>query len=154
MSVQTQIDRLNTAKKDLKTAIEAKGVTVPAETTLDGYGALVAQIEAGGDAWTKVYRDDLPKTPPTSGGAVLAPPAGYYVYFTVALPAEKDGLEMAMTYGGGLRLFLIKPESEQMIAVSDSTMVSVYSHTDETLVLKINMAETTYLYCRLTTSPI
>lgn len=50
MSIQTELDRLQTAKTDLKTAIEGKGVTVPDATTLDGYGALVAQISAGGSA--------------------------------------------------------------------------------------------------------
>lgn len=48
MSIQTELDRLQTAKADLKTAIEGKGVTVPDTTTLDGYGALVSQIQAGG----------------------------------------------------------------------------------------------------------
>lgn len=47
MSVQTEIDRLRAAKAELKTAIEEKGVTVPDTATLDGYGALVAQISTG-----------------------------------------------------------------------------------------------------------
>ena len=48
MSISTEIARLQQAKADLKTAIEAKGVTVPAATTLDGYAALVDQIQQGG----------------------------------------------------------------------------------------------------------
>lgn len=47
MSVATEISRLQTAKADLKTAIEAQGVTVPSSTTLDGYAALVGQISGG-----------------------------------------------------------------------------------------------------------
>lgn len=50
MSIATEITRLQTAKSNLKTAIEAKGVTVPSATTLDGYSALVASIPSGGGA--------------------------------------------------------------------------------------------------------
>lgn len=48
MGVQTQIDRLASAKAAIKTAIEGKGVTVPDGTLLDGMAALIAGIEAGG----------------------------------------------------------------------------------------------------------
>ena len=49
MSVQTELDRLNTAKNSLKTAIDNKGVSVPENTKLDGYSALVEQIESIAD---------------------------------------------------------------------------------------------------------
>ena len=48
MSIASEISRLQTAKSDLKTSIENKGVTVPSATTLDGYAALVDQISGGG----------------------------------------------------------------------------------------------------------
>jgi len=48
MSVQTQIDRLASAKAAIKAAIEGKGVTVPAGTLLDGMASLIESIEAGG----------------------------------------------------------------------------------------------------------
>lgn len=48
MSIASEIARLQQAKADLKAAIEAKGVTVPAATTIDGYAALVDQIQQGG----------------------------------------------------------------------------------------------------------
>ena len=47
MTVQNEITRLAGAKADLKTAIEAKGVTVPEEAGLDAYPALVEQISTG-----------------------------------------------------------------------------------------------------------
>lgn len=47
MSIATEITRLQTAKADLKTAIEAKGVTVPSATKLGGYADLVGQISTG-----------------------------------------------------------------------------------------------------------
>lgn len=48
MSIADEILRLQQAKSDLATSIANKGVTVPAATTLDGYAALVDQIQQGG----------------------------------------------------------------------------------------------------------
>lgn len=48
MSVATELTRIQGAKADLKTAIEAKGVTVPSATLISGYSALVDQIQTGG----------------------------------------------------------------------------------------------------------
>lgn len=75
MSVQTEIDRLQAAKAELKSAIEGKGVAVPDTATLDGYGALVGQIEQrqGGDCVQLDIED-------ASGGAYMAfvkTPDGY-----------------------------------------------------------------------------
>lgn len=47
MSVQTEIDRLESAKEAIATAITGKGVTVPDGTMIDGMAALIASIEAG-----------------------------------------------------------------------------------------------------------
>lgn len=49
MSVANEINRLKQAKEYLKTAIEGKGVTVPGDTKLDGYGELVESISGGGE---------------------------------------------------------------------------------------------------------
>jgi len=48
MSIASEITRLSGAKSSLATAIAAKGVTVPETTKLDGYAALVDDIESGG----------------------------------------------------------------------------------------------------------
>ena len=48
MSIQTELTRITNAKAAIKTAIEGKGVTVPASTLLDGMAALIESIEAGG----------------------------------------------------------------------------------------------------------
>lgn len=54
MSIQTELNRLQSAKSSLKTAIQNKGVSVPSATTLDGYAALVQQIKTG-DMHQAVY---------------------------------------------------------------------------------------------------
>ena len=48
MSIQTELTRITNAKTAIKTAIEGKGVTVPAGTLLDGMASLIESIEAGG----------------------------------------------------------------------------------------------------------
>ena len=48
MSIATEITRLQTAKADLKTAIEGKGVTVPASALISDYADLVESISGGG----------------------------------------------------------------------------------------------------------
>ena len=56
MTIATEITRLQTAKGDIKAAIEAKGVTVAPELTLDAYPAKIAEITTGGGGggeWTK-----------------------------------------------------------------------------------------------------
>lgn len=50
MSVQTEINRLTSAKEDIKIAIESKGVTVPEDVKLDGIAALIESITTGGGA--------------------------------------------------------------------------------------------------------
>lgn len=47
MSVQTEIDRLSSAKTSLKTAIEAKGVDVADNAHIDNYADYVNQIPIG-----------------------------------------------------------------------------------------------------------
>ena len=48
MSIATDITRIQNAKTAIKTAIENKGVTVPESTKIDGYSALIDEIETGG----------------------------------------------------------------------------------------------------------
>ena len=54
MSVQTEITRLEAAKAAIKTAVEGKGVTVPAGTLLDGMAALIESIQTGGGSATSI----------------------------------------------------------------------------------------------------
>lgn len=47
MSIASEITRLQGAKADLRTAIQAKGVSVPASAKLDTYDTYVGQIQQG-----------------------------------------------------------------------------------------------------------
>lgn len=48
MSVQTEINRLSSAKTAIASAITAKGVSVPSTTKIDGMAALIEGIPTGG----------------------------------------------------------------------------------------------------------
>ncbi len=48
MTIASEITRIQTAKANIKTSIENKGVTVPSATTLSGYPALIDSIAQGG----------------------------------------------------------------------------------------------------------
>lgn len=47
MSIQSEINRLSSAKTAIGTAIAAKGITVPENTKLDGMAALIQSIATG-----------------------------------------------------------------------------------------------------------
>ena len=47
MSIANEIQRLQSAKADIKSAIEGKGVTV-GDGTIDTYAEKIGQIEGGG----------------------------------------------------------------------------------------------------------
>lgn len=57
MSIASEIQRLQGAKDDIKTAIQAKGVTVPASAKLDTYDTYIAQIDGGGGVTPVASKD-------------------------------------------------------------------------------------------------
>lgn len=65
MSIASEIQRLQTAKQNITTAIENKGVQVPANTTLDFYPTYISQIQTQGTYQAKTI------TPTTISQTVL-----------------------------------------------------------------------------------
>lgn len=60
MSIASEIERLQTAKADLKTAIESKGVEVSDTDTIDTYASKVDEIQSGeGDSWYDTFWDSF-----------------------------------------------------------------------------------------------
>lgn len=55
MSITDQITRLQTAKNDIKTSIQNKGVTVADDAKIDTYSALIDSIQAGSSEPTTEY---------------------------------------------------------------------------------------------------
>ena len=56
MSIATELTRIQTAKANLKTQIEAKGVSVPSTATIDTYATYVQQIPQGGGGGTDYFK--------------------------------------------------------------------------------------------------
>lgn len=57
MSIANEITRLQNAKSAIATAISQKGVSVPANTKLDGMASLIGQIKHGSSLETSVVHD-------------------------------------------------------------------------------------------------
>ena len=60
MSIASEITRLQGAKSSIKSAIEAKGVTVPSNALIDSFATYIAQISGGGSTST-TYNTYSPK---------------------------------------------------------------------------------------------
>lgn len=62
MSIASEITRLQNAKANIKTAIEAKGVEIPSNATLDEYSSYVEEIPSGGTdtRWEEIGYDEEP----------------------------------------------------------------------------------------------
>ena len=59
MSIASEISRLQTAKADIKTALENKGITVPSSTKIDGYAQLINGIPTADPMIDNHYYRDL-----------------------------------------------------------------------------------------------
>lgn len=88
MSIASEITRLQTAKADLKTAIEGKGVTVAASATLDAYADLVDAIETGGGG-AALY-PLVNGTHTFSNGVTVTVTKGYHVVVVIPETLDSD----------------------------------------------------------------
>lgn len=59
MSIQSEINRLTTAKSDIATAIANKGVAVPSGTKIDEMAGLIAGIQVGVDTSKDTVTEDV-----------------------------------------------------------------------------------------------
>ena len=58
MSIAQEIQRLQSAKANIKTAIENKGVTVGVGT-IDTYAEKISEISSGGDSYYDTFWDNF-----------------------------------------------------------------------------------------------
>ena len=72
MSIQSEIDRINTAKSNIATAIEAKGVDVPEEASIDEMATYILNIPEGSSEieWNDVLNKPVDEVKTTYGSVV------------------------------------------------------------------------------------
>lgn len=90
MSIATEIERLLQAKADLKISIEAKGVSLADDATLDDYPEAVDQIQTGGGASNIVQGSFIFNE---SGSKTLSIPYEGNGHAVLIFIRVKDGLE-------------------------------------------------------------
>lgn len=84
MSIATEIQRIQSAKGTIKSAIEAKGVTVPSGATLDTYGTYIRSIETGGSGsdyeqkFIDMIENDITSVTVPNGTTMIGDYAFYY----------------------------------------------------------------------------
>lgn len=100
MSVQSEINRIETAKAAIGTAIAGKGVAVPSGTKLDGMAALIDGIEQGNDP---VLQSKT--VSPTTSAQTVKPDSGYDALSQVtvnAMPTATQATPSISVSSGGL----------------------------------------------------
>lgn len=94
MAISTEITRLQQAKADIKTAIQAKGVSVPSSAKLDAYDTYIEQIQQG----SAPALQSKTATPSTSQ-QVIQPDAGYDGLEKVTISAVTAAIDADIVAG-------------------------------------------------------
>lgn len=115
MSIASEITRLSNAKGAIKTAIEGKGVTVPSETKIDGYAALIGGIVAGGGLPAGIAALDTGTFTPSSNvtswvadHSMGVMPDFFYVFDTTDLTQSSNAVEGGVIMHAGINKEMLK----------------------------------------------
>ena len=129
-TIAENLSRIQSAKTDIKTAIEAKGVTVPSSATIDTYATYVSQISGGGAAtpsnlsdWTYDSFGKITSAVIRNGVTSINDSAFYKCNFlsTVTIPDSVTSigdLAFYMCFGYSLDLSITIPDS--VITIGDN----------------------------------
>ena len=125
--IATEIARLQQAKADIRTAIQAKGVTVPSSAKLDDYDTYVAQISGGGGT-PNLQRKTVD---PATTQQVVRPDTGY------------DGLEQVTVTAVRQQQKSVTPSATAQQVTPDSGMFLVQVNVAATPLQSKHVAPTT-----------
>lgn len=95
MSIASEIERISGAKADLRTSIQAKGVTVPASAKIDDYPDYVDAIQTGGGGGTYQAKTATP----TTSQQVIRPDTGYDALSQVTVGAVTSAIDSNIVAG-------------------------------------------------------
>ena len=102
MSIASEVERLESAKSDLKSALESKGVAVPEGAKLNAFPALVQQISVGGEQTVAVaYTVDVPTTGWADGSLTWGGTTYTRQCTVTAADATASPTSVSMSYEGG-----------------------------------------------------
>ena len=83
MAISDQISRLQSSKSSIKSSIEGKGVSVPADAKLDVYNTYIDQIKTQG-----LYESK--QVTPTAEGSIVLPSEGYDALSQVIIDGDMN----------------------------------------------------------------
>lgn len=131
MSIQTEIDRIASAKAAIKTAIESKGVTVPDATPLDGMTALIESIQVGGsdyivEAHIVTFAEEIVCA---AGASVELCDTAIQTPLCIGMVtyedfAKKNAYVPILSFGTSFELTKATPTSGYALATTDSSYTS------------------------------
>ena len=118
MSIATEITRLQTAKADLKTALEAKGATVSSSATIDTYSGILDDVPVA------LLQDKEVNV--SSGTTVIEPDSGYTGMHSVTVTASGGGSPVEektvnfIDYDGTIVASYTGAEAQELTALPDA----------------------------------
>lgn len=93
MSIADDLTRIQGAKADLRTSIQAKGVTVPASAKIDDYPDYVDAIQTGGGTY------QAKTVSPTTSQQTVTPDTGYDALSQVTVSAVTSAIDADIVAG-------------------------------------------------------
>ena len=142
-TIAENLSRIQSAKTDIKTAIEAKGVTVPSSATIDTYATYVSQISGGGAAtpsnlsdWTYDSFGKITSAVIRNGVTSINDSAFYKCHFLSAVTIPDSvtsigNLAFYMCFGYSLDLSITIPDS--VITIGNNAFRECYYLADVTI---------------------
>lgn len=140
MSIQSEIDRISAAKNAIRNAIEAKGVSVSQEVSIDDYASKVDAIQAGGGSWIDAYHTTT--KPLSSQNETVMPLIDWHAntaYVTLEY-SSTDAYIIGQTVVDGYTwvtsfVYDIKNNTVKIIKPNDFSNASVYSKSENTVII-------------------